>query len=50
MSYINNHNQLPNGSTQCREKEVKAKECVFYLDNGFSVDTLRGFALLGESE
>ena len=33
-----NHSQLPRTQQVNREKEVKAKECLFYLDNGFSAD------------
>lgn len=33
------HSPLPNGSTGCREKEVKAGGCQLKSDNGFSGDT-----------
>lgn len=47
---INNHSQLLNDTTGCKEKEVKVGEYQFYLNNGFSADTLRGFRKQGDSE
>lgn len=35
---MNNHSQLLNDSTGCKEKEVKVGEYQFYPNNGFSAD------------
>ena len=34
-----NHSQLPNETTRCREKGVKANKCLLELDNGSPADT-----------